>query len=81
MNGKPAVESGLVIPEEDAPNAKEAVTSKNYEVSTAKFEKAASYKIIITVADNAGNTDEFEKQFTLTDRHRLLQNLKLKAQV
>lgn len=61
VNGEPAAERGLVIPEGDAPNAKEAVTSKNYEVSTAKFEKAASYKIIITVADNAGNTDEFEK--------------------
>ena len=61
VNGKSAAESGLVISEEDAPNAKEAVTSKNYEVSTAKFKKAASYKIKITVADNAGNTDEFEK--------------------
>ena len=61
VNGKPAAGSGLVISEEDAPNAKEAVTSKNYEVSTAKFKKAASYKIKITVADNAGNTDEFEK--------------------
>lgn len=61
VNGKSAEESGLVISEKDAPNAKEAVTSKNYEVSTAKFERAASYKIKITVADNAGNTDEFEK--------------------
>lgn len=61
VNGELAAGSGLVIPEEDAPNAKEAVTSKNYEVSTANFKKAASYKIIITVADNAGNTDEFEK--------------------
>lgn len=61
VNGEPAAGSGLVISEEDAPNAKEAVTSKNYEVSTAKFKKAASYKIKITVADNAGNTDEFEK--------------------
>lgn len=61
VNGDSAAESGLVIPEGDAPNAKEAVTSKNYEVSTAKFKKAASYKIKITVADNAGNTDEFEK--------------------
>lgn len=61
VNGESAAGSGLVISEEDAPNAKEAVKSKNYEVSTAKFKKAASYKIKITVADNAGNTDEFEK--------------------
>lgn len=58
VNGEPAAERGLVIPEGDAPNAKEAVTSKNYEVSTAKFKKAASYKIIITVADNAGNVSQ-----------------------
>lgn len=45
VNGESAAGSGLVISEEDAPNAKEAVTSKNYEVSTAKFKKAASYKI------------------------------------
>lgn len=61
VNGEPAAGSGLVISEKDAPNAKKAVESKNYEVSTANFKTAASYKIIITVADNAGNTDEFEK--------------------
>ena len=58
VNGDSAAESRLVIPEEDAPNAKEAVTSKIYEVSTANLKKAASYKIEITVADNAGNVSQ-----------------------
>lgn len=58
VNGEPAAGSGLVISEKDAPNAKKAVTSKIYEVSTANLKKAASYKIEITVADNAGNVSQ-----------------------
>ena len=58
VNGVSPEVSGLVISKEDAQNAKEAVKSKDYEVSTANFQRAATYTIEVTVSDNAGNVSE-----------------------
>lgn len=56
--GSPLYEENIHI--NDGDNEKKC-TEREYEIPTNGFDKAATYIIKVIVADNAGNTDEFEK--------------------